>query len=279
MMNCSGGQMPWGSLDHLRGDGQRARRRARLHGASNIPLTKPHGYVFEVPAAMRGRQSTREPITQAGRFAHEAVSFDPEGERLYLTEDNFGFPSGFYRYRPPRNPMKDAGCSTAARCRCSRSRASTTPTSRPSRSPGRRTTCEWVDIDEPDADATPTPRARPRRRPTTRRSCTSAARAGSSGAALLLAARGTGLRRGVVYFTSTQGGGAAEAATPPPVANGYGNGSGQVWAYDIERRTLDLRVPVARPARARLPGQRHHVASTGRWWSARTTSATTSSAG
>ena len=35
------------------------------------------------------------------------MSFDPEGGRLYLTEDNFGFPSGFYRYRPPRKAMKE----------------------------------------------------------------------------------------------------------------------------------------------------------------------------
>ncbi|HET7688967.1 MAG TPA: alkaline phosphatase PhoX, partial [Nocardioidaceae bacterium] len=35
---------------------------------------------------------------------------------------------------------------------------------------------------------------------------------------------------GIVYFTSTQGGGAAE--TGPELSSGFGNGSGQVWAYD-----------------------------------------------
>ena len=67
--------------------------RLRLRGAGQPPA--------------RSGQSTRTPITQAGRFAHEAVSFDPEGGRLYLTEDNFGFPSGFYRYRPPRKAMQE----------------------------------------------------------------------------------------------------------------------------------------------------------------------------
>jgi len=72
-------------------------------GASNAPLTKRHGYVFEVP--IDGRSAGR-PVRSAGRFSHEAVSFDPVGGHLYLTEDNFGFPSGFYRYTPPAHPMR-----------------------------------------------------------------------------------------------------------------------------------------------------------------------------
>ena len=71
-------------------------------GASNVPLQQRHGFIFEVPA---GGQSDRVPITKAGRFAHEAAAFDPRHGHLYLTEDNFGFPSGFYRYVPPSNPM------------------------------------------------------------------------------------------------------------------------------------------------------------------------------
>ena len=71
-------------------------------GASNVPLQQRHGFIFEVPA---GGQSDRKPITMAGRFAHEAAAFDPRHGHLYLTEDNFGFPSGLYRYIPPSNPM------------------------------------------------------------------------------------------------------------------------------------------------------------------------------
>ena len=71
-------------------------------GASNVPLQQRHGFIFEVPA---GGQSDRQPITMAGRFAHEAAAFDPRHGHLYLTEDNFGFPSGLYRYVPPSNPM------------------------------------------------------------------------------------------------------------------------------------------------------------------------------
>ena len=64
--------------------------------ASNVTLTRPHGFIFEVPAEVDG-QSDRQPITAAGRFAHEAVSFDPDEGILYLTEDNFSDGSAFKR--------------------------------------------------------------------------------------------------------------------------------------------------------------------------------------
>ena len=38
------------------------------------------------------------PIRSAGRFAHEAVDIDARTGILYMTEDNFDFPSGFDRY-------------------------------------------------------------------------------------------------------------------------------------------------------------------------------------
>ena len=69
----------------------------------NAQLTKPHGFIFEVTAYGMG---SAEPITQAGRFAHEAAAFDPNTGFLYLTEDNFGFPSGFFKYIPPAHPQR-----------------------------------------------------------------------------------------------------------------------------------------------------------------------------
>jgi secreted PhoX family phosphatase len=41
---------------------------------------------------------------------------------------------------------------------------------------------------------------------------------------------------GVVYFTSTQGGGAPEDG--PDSTNGFGNGWGQIWAYDCRSQRL-----------------------------------------
>ena len=41
-----------------------------------------------------------------GRFAHEAAAVDPATSTIYLTEDSFLFPSGLYRYLPPRDPHR-----------------------------------------------------------------------------------------------------------------------------------------------------------------------------
>ena len=102
-MNCSGGPMPWGSWITCEETINGPDVGPDFTGVSNVPLQQRHGFIFDVPA---GGQSTREPITAAGRFAHESVAFDPIDGILYLTEDNFGFPSGFYRYIPASNPME-----------------------------------------------------------------------------------------------------------------------------------------------------------------------------
>ena len=80
MMNCSGGIMPWGSWITCEETVNGPDVAPDFTGASNVPLQKPHGYIFEVPADADpdDGQSNREPITRAGRFAHEAVAFDPE---------------------------------------------------------------------------------------------------------------------------------------------------------------------------------------------------------
>ncbi len=143
LMNCSGGQMPWGAWVTCEETVNGPDVGADFTRTPNIALTKPHGYVFEVPAShLPGQgQSTREPIRNAGRFAHEAVSFDPRHGHLYLTEDNFAFAVRLLPLPPaPPSDEASAGWRTAGPCRCSRSRASTTRTSRPPRSPGRRTT-------------------------------------------------------------------------------------------------------------------------------------------
>ena len=111
-MNCMGGEMPWGSWITCEETVNGPDVGADFTGASNTSLERPHGYIFEVPA---GGQSDRQPIRSAGRFAHEAVAFDPAGGVLYMTEDNFGFPSGFYRYIPPENPMKSGSLADGGR--------------------------------------------------------------------------------------------------------------------------------------------------------------------
>ena len=45
---------------------------------------KPHGWVFEVPAA---RQAVPAPLKAMGRFVHEAVAVDRQSGIIYETED------------------------------------------------------------------------------------------------------------------------------------------------------------------------------------------------
>ena len=230
--------------------GSRARRRStaptsgpdftgRLQRAADASA---HGFIFEVPV---DGPASRQPITAAGRFAHEAVAFDPRDGILYLTEDNFGFPSGFYRYIPPTNPMETGSLDNGGSSRCSRSSACRTRTSRPSQPHGATYDVEWVDI----ADPAPTfPYTPGQTAPTT--NDTALTHVGSQGwaqgAAFFSRLEGAAYDNGVVYFSSTQGGGAAETSIGP-IADGYGNGSGQVWAYRHPRADAAARVPVAGP--------------------------------
>jgi hypothetical protein len=239
MMNCSGGRMPWGSWVTCEETVNGPDVGPDFTGTPNVPLTKPHGYVFEVPAShLPGRgQSNRKPITHAGRFAHEAVSYDPRRGHLYLTEDNFGFPSGFYRYRPPRDPMKVGRLLDGGKLQMLRVKGVDNAQLAAEQVTGATYDVDWVTIREPDVEYDYTPGETA---PTTNDTALVhvASQGWEKGAAFFSRLEGQVYDRGVVYFTSTQGGGAPEASTPPPVANGYGNGSGQVWAYHIKRRKL-----------------------------------------
>ncbi len=237
MMNCSGGRMPWGSWVTCEETVNGPDVGADFTGASNVPLTKPHGYVFEVPASqVPGEgQSTRKPIRSAGRFAHEAVSFDPERGHLFLTEDNFAFASGFYRYRPPRNPMKVGRLQDGGRLQMLKVRGVDNAHLEGQQVQGATYDVTWVDIDEPDIEYDHTP-GEPAPTPNDTALTHVNSQGWAKGAAYFSRLEGQVYDRGVVYFTSTQGGGAAEPGTANPA--GFGRGSGQVWAYDTRRRTL-----------------------------------------
>jgi hypothetical protein len=209
-------------------------------GASNVPLTKPHGYVFEVPAShLPGRgQSKRKPIKHAGRFAHEAVSYDPKGGHLYLTEDNFGFPSGFYRYQPPRHPRHAGKLLDGGTLQMLKVKGVDRAHLEGMQTTGATYDVEWVDIPEPDIEYDYTT-GQPA--PTTNNAALVhvSSQGRNQGAAGFSRLEGQAYDNGVVYFTSTQGGGPAEPDVPgSDTVGGYGNGSGQVWAYDIKRRKL-----------------------------------------
>ncbi|MFI6822512.1 alkaline phosphatase PhoX [Micromonospora sp. NPDC050187] len=235
LMNCSGGQMPWGSWITCEETVNGPDVGPDYTGAPNVSLTKRHGFVFEVPADGRG---DRRPVTAAGRFCHESVAYDPRGGHLYLTEDNFGYASGFYRYTPPKDPMRIGRLADGGRLQMLAVRG------RPNRNLAaaqrRHATyrVEWVDVDDPAPSFPYTP-GQPAPTPNDT-ALTHVARQGwEQGAAYFSRLEGAVYDDGVVYFTATQGGGPAETSVGP-IADGFGNGHGQVWAYDCRSQVLRL---------------------------------------
>ena len=236
MMNCSGGPMPWGTWVTCEEtvNGPDVGPDFQRPPVSNVPLTQPHGYIFEVPT--EGRASG-EPITRAGRFAHESVAFDPRGGSLYLSEDNFAFPSGFYRYTPQTSPMKTGRLDNEGHLQMLKVKGDPQAHLEAAQKKGVRYHVEWVDIDDPDPTFGYTPG---QTAPTTNdEALTYVGDQGrAQGAALFSRLEGTVFHNGVVYFTSTQGGGAPMEG--PNSSTGYGNGYGQVWGYDTRSETLFL---------------------------------------
>ena len=234
-MNCSGGPMPWGSWITCEETVNGPDVGPDFTGVSNVNLEQRHGFIFEVPA---DGQSDRQPITQAGRFAHEAVAFDPKEGALYLTEDNFGFPSGFYRYLPATNPMRSGRLDNDGRLQMLA--VAGEPNAHLEATQRQRATyrVEWVDIDDPAPTFPYTPGQPP---PTSNNDAiVYVGRQGfDQGAAYFSRLEGTVFDGGVVYFCSTQGGGPAEDSFGP-IGDGYGNGFGQVWAYHARSQLLQL---------------------------------------
>ena len=233
MMNCSGGVMPWGSWMTCEETVNGPDVGPDFTGQSNAALKKPHGYVFEVPT---GEWAERKPITQAGRFAHESVAYDPQGGALYLSEDNFAFPSGFYRYTPRTDPMKTGRLDNDGVLHMLKVKGRDNRHLEGRQEQGRTYDVEWVRINQPDM-VFPTGSEG---EPTTSNdeALTFVGDQGrAKGAALFSRLEGTVHQDGIIYFTSTQGGGERETA-PSDSSKGFGNGFGQVWGYDPRRKTL-----------------------------------------
>ena len=190
-MNCSGGQMPWRSWITCEETVNGPDVGPDFTGVSNVPLEQRHGFIFEVPV---DGVSNREPITNAGRFAHESVAFDPKDGILYLTEDNFGFPSGFYRYIPRRNPMHTGRLDNRGRLQMLAVKGHPNIDLAAAQPKGARYKVKWVDIDDP-APTLPV-HAGPACADDEQRCAHLRRQAGiRPGRGLLLAARGIGVRR------------------------------------------------------------------------------------
>ncbi|CAN5803278.1 DUF839 domain-containing protein [soil metagenome] len=247
-MNCAGGPTPWDSWLTCEETINGGDVGTDFTGTPNTGLRK-HGYVFEVPAH---GEASGEPLTAMGRFAHEAAVTGPGAREVYLTEDNFNFPSGFYRFLPDRrrghghdDDHDDDGDHGHGRRGPGRGRGRGPIANRGGlqmlavrglpnaelhlgQPDGVSYRVRWVDIDDPNPTFAPG---------TTNDEAISAVgnEGRSKGAALFSRLEGAVWAHGRVFFTSTQGGSASDATT-----SGFGAGRGQVWSYHPGPERLEL---------------------------------------
>ena len=252
MGNCAGGGMPWGSWisceETINGPDVFDDFNRNIPNPSppttyilNARLLKPHGFIFEVPA---NGQSNRTPIMHAGRFSHEAAAYSPDDNAVYLTEDNFAFPSGLYRYLPPNDPMVDGHLEDGGKLQMLKVVGVPQAHLEGAQETGATYDIEWKDIAEPFPQPDglfPTTGGDPELPTLTNDQAVSFVgdQGRALGAAHFSRLEGAKYTRGEIYFTSTQGGGPDMAG--PDTVLGYGRGTGQVWSYDPRRARLTCR--------------------------------------
>ncbi|HEU4970463.1 MAG TPA: alkaline phosphatase PhoX, partial [Gaiellaceae bacterium] len=230
-MNCAGGATPWGSWLTCEETVNGPDVGNDFTGGNNALLEQKHGYVFEVPSSLNaGEHAKPVPIRAAGRFAHEAVDIDARTGILYMTEDNFDFPSGFYRYTAPQNPLTAKRLIDGGKLEMLKIEGTSGAVLDKGQTPGVTYGVEWVTIDDPDPTFAPG---------TTNNQAIVAvgAQGRAKGAATFSRLEGIFFDEGKVYLVSTQGG---DTPAGEPAPAGYGDGFGQLWVYDTDAEKLTL---------------------------------------
>lgn len=148
-INCAGGPTPWGSwlsCEEIFRDAGSSFEYNRL-----VNREKRHGYIFEVAADATGMVKP-QPITEMGRFEHEAAAVDPATGVVYLTEDRHD--SLLYRF-VPNEPGKllQGGVLQALAVKDRPTFDTRNWFNRPQFATNARFDCEWLDLNDPDVDS------------------------------------------------------------------------------------------------------------------------------
>lgn len=145
IVNCSGGTTPWQTWLSCE----------ETTAGIEAGLDRPHGYVFEIPAAARGPVQA-VPLRAMGRFVHEGCAVDPYTGVVYMTEDNGEPLDGFYRFVPRRYGKLAAGGTLQMLAIAGQPQYSTLT----GQTVGASFRAYWVTIDDPDpTDAESNPSA------------------------------------------------------------------------------------------------------------------------
>jgi secreted PhoX family phosphatase len=191
--------------------------------------TRPHGYVYPVPAglALADAPHTPQPIVGMGRFAHEAVAVDPATGFIYETEDaGSGQGSGFYRFVPnnPADPASPAG-GVLQILRV----AEPNRDLRDGIDAGTSFPVSWATIDQPNPPGS---------------NVNTVFEEGwfLKGAAMFNRLEGIFYADRSIFFVSTSGGDAKNGDVNAADESGraYHEGYGQIWEYHIDQGQLQL---------------------------------------